>query len=64
MAKKKSKGLMVQAKVVGVSRIDDDTGVVFDYSKLHSPFVVYLEVADDDLDIGDLVTVTIMRSEE
>jgi len=62
MAKKKSM-LTVQAKVAGLKRNEDNMGVVFDYSKLRSPFVVYFEVVDEDLDVGDLVTVTIMKSE-
>ena len=63
MAKKKSM-LVVQAKVAGIGRNDDDLGVVFDYAEQHSPFVIYFEVVDDDLDVGDLVTVTIVKSEE
>ena len=63
MAKKKST-LVVQAKVTGLKRNDDNMGAVFDYSPLRSPFVVYFEVVDEDLAVGDLVTVTIMKSEE
>ena len=63
MAKKKSM-LTVQAKVAGLKRNDDNMGAVFDYSPIRSPFVVYFEVVDEDLAVGDLVTVTIMKSEE
>jgi len=62
MAKKKST-LVVQAKVVGLSKNDDNMGAVFDYSDLRSPFCVWFEVVDEDLAVGDLVTVTIMKSE-
>jgi len=64
MTKKKNTGMMVTAKVVGIQRNEDNMGVVFDYAEQRSPFTVYFEVVDDDLDYGDLVTVTIMRSEE
>ena len=40
-----------------------DMGVVFDYSERRSPFCVWFEVVDEDLAVGDLVTVTIMKSE-
>ena len=63
MAKKKST-LVVQAKVAGLKRNDDNMGVVFDYAEQRSPFVVYFEIVDEDLAVGDLVTVTIMKSEE
>ena len=63
MAKKKSM-LVVQAKVTGLKRNDDNMGVVFDYAEQRSPFVVYFEIVDEDLAVGDLVTVTIMKSEE
>ncbi len=63
MAKKRSM-LTVRAKVVGLKRNDDNMGVVFDYNPIRQPFTVYFEVVDDDLDFGDLVTVTIMKSEE
>ena len=62
MAKKRST-LVVQAKVVGLGRNDDNTGVVFDYAEHRSPFCVWFEVVDEDLAVGDLVTVTIMKSE-
>ena len=62
MAKKKEM-LVVQAKVAGLSRGDDSMGVVFDYNQIRSPFVIYFEVVDEDLAVGDLVTVTIMKSE-
>jgi len=63
MTKKKSM-LTVKAKVAGLSRNEDNMGVVFDYAEKRSPFVVYFEVVDEDLDVGDLVTVTIIKSEE
>lgn len=62
MAKKRST-LVVQAEVVGLSRNDDNMGVVFDYAEQRSPFCVWFEVVDEDLAVGDLVTVTIMKSE-
>ena len=62
MAKKKST-LVVQAKIVGLSKNDDNMGVVFDYADDRSPFTVYFEVVDEDTAVGDLVTVTIMKSE-
>lgn len=64
MTKKKSTGMMVTAKVVGIQRNEDNMGVVFDYAEQRQAFTVYFEVVDDDLDYGDLVTVTIMKSEE
>lgn len=65
MAKKKvvERGLMMTAKVIDVKRNDDGMGVAFNDGKRKQPFVIYFEVADD-LEIGDLVTVTIMKSEE
>jgi len=54
---------MTTAKVVDVKRYDDGVGVAFDEGDNNQAFVIYFEVADD-LEIGDLVTVTIMRSEE
>ncbi len=53
MAKKKNKpaGLMMTAKVVDIKRHDDGMSVV------------YFQTVDEELDIGDLVTVTIVRSE-
>ena len=62
MAKKKST-LVVQAEVTGLNRNDDNMGVVFDYAEQRYPFVIYFEVVDEDLAVGDLVTVTIMKSE-
>jgi len=62
MGKKRST-LVVQAKVAGLQRNDDNMGVVFNYAEHRSPFVVYFEVVDEDLAVGDLVTVTIMKSE-
>jgi len=62
MAKKKST-LVVQAEVTGLNRNDDNMGVVFDYAEQRSPFVIYFEIVDEDLAVGDLVTVTIMKSE-
>ena len=63
MAKKKSM-LTVQAKVAGLGRNDDYTEVVLDYRPLRSPLVIWFEAVDEDLDVGDLVTVTIVKSEE
>ena len=60
---KKKEMLTVQAKVVGLSRNEDNMGVVFDYAEQRSPFVIYFEIVDEDLAVGDLVTVTIMKSE-
>jgi hypothetical protein len=62
MAKKRST-LVVQAKVAGLSRMHDNMGVVFNYAEHRSPFCVWFEVVDEDLAVGDLVTVTIMKSE-
>ena len=56
-------GTMTTAKVVDVKRYDDGVGVAFDEGDNNQAFVIYFEVADD-LEIGDLVTVTIVRSEE
>ena len=61
--KKKAKGLMVQAKVVEVVRYDEGMGVVLNDGKRQQSFVIQFDVDDKDLDIGDLVTVTIVRSE-
>ena len=63
MAKNKSSMLVVQAKVAGISRMHDNMGVVFNYSDMRSPFCVWFEVVDEDMAVGDLVTVTIMKSE-
>ena len=63
MTKKKSM-LVVQAKVAGLGRNDDYTEVVLDYRPLRSPLVIWFEVVDEDLAVGDLVTVTIVKSEE
>ena len=60
---KKKEMLTVKAKVVGLSKNDDSMGVVFDYNPIRQPFTVYFEVVDEGLDFGDLVTVTIMKSE-
>ena len=61
--KKKAKGLMVQAKVVEVVRYDEGMGVVLNDGRRQQSFVIQFDVDDKDLDIGDLVTVTIVRSE-
>ena len=61
--KKKTKGLMVQARVVEVARYDEGMGVVLNDGKRQQSFVIQFDVDDKDLDTGDLVTVTIMRSE-
>ena len=62
MAKKKKTGLMTTAKVVDIKRHDEGMGVAFDNGRRPNPFVIYFEVADE-LEIGDLVTLTIVRSE-
>jgi hypothetical protein len=61
--KKKDKGIMVQAKVVDLSRHEDGMGVVLNDGQRQQSFVIQFPVDDKDLDIGDLVTVTIVRSE-
>jgi len=61
--KKKTKGLMVQARVVEVARYDEGMGVVLNDGKRQQSFVIQFDVDDKDLDTGDLVTITIMRSE-
>jgi len=63
MVKKKNSMLVVQAKVVGLSQTHDNMGVVFDYAEQRSPFCIWFEIVDEDLAVGDLVTVTIMKSE-
>ena len=64
VAKKKSM-LTVQAKVVDVKRNDEwEDAVVLNDGKRQQPFVIYFEVVDEDLAVGDLVTVTIVKSEE
>jgi len=64
MTKKKSKpkGIMTTAKVVDIKRHDEGMGVAFDNGHRPQPFIIYFEVADE-LEIGDLVTLTIVRSE-
>ena len=62
MAKKKKTGIMTTAKVVDIKRYDDGAGVAFNDGQRKQPFVIYFEVVDE-LEIGDLVTVTIVRSE-
>ena len=61
--KKKTKGLMVQARVVEVARYDEGMGVVLNDGKRQQSFVIQFDVDDKDLDTGDLVTLTIVRSE-
>ena len=65
MAKKKSvkKGLMVQAKVVDIYRHDEGMGISLNDGKRQQSFVIQFDVTDEALDIGDTVTVTIIRSE-
>ena len=65
MAKKKSKpaGLMMTAKVVDIQKHDDGMGIALNDGERVQPFVVYFQVVDENLSIGDLVTVTIVRSE-
>ncbi len=65
MTKKKSKpaGLMVQAKVIEVYRHDEGMGVVLNDGKRQQSFVIQFDVTDENLDVGDIVTVTIIRSE-
>ena len=66
MAKKKvvESGLMMTAKVVEVRRTDDEMGVAFNDGKRGQSFAIYFEVVDEDLAVGDLVTITIIKSEE
>ena len=65
MAKKKSvkKGLMVQAKVVDIYRHDEGMGISLNDGKHPQHFAIQFDVTDEELDIGDIVTVTIIRSE-
>ena len=62
--KKKDKGLMVQAKVVDVYRHEDGMGVALNDGRRQQSFVIQFDVTDEGLDVGDIVTVTLMRSEE
>ena len=70
MAKKKSVAkktsmLTVQAKVVDLRRNDERQDfLALNDGKRQQPFVIYFEVVDEDLAVGDLVTVTIIKSEE
>ena len=64
MAKKKKKGIMVTAKVVDIARHEEGMGVVLNDGQRQQSFVIQFPIDDKELDIGDLVTVTIMRSEE
>ena len=63
MAKKKKTGLMMTAKVVDLYRHDDGMGVVLNDGQRQQSFAIQFDIDDKDLDIGDVVTVTIMRSE-
>ena len=63
MAKKKKTGLMMTARVVDVARHDEGMGVVLNDGQRQQSFAIQFDVDDKDLDIGDLVTVTIIRSE-
>jgi len=65
MTKKKSKpaGLMMTARVVEVKRNDDSIGIALNDGERKQSFVVYFQAVDDDLGVGDLVTVTIVKSE-
>lgn len=61
--KKKIKGLMVQAKVIDIYRHNEGMGVVLNDGKRQQSFAIQFDVTDEELDIGEIVTVTIVRSE-
>jgi len=64
MTKKiKEKGLVMTARVVDIKKHDDGIGIALNDGERVQPFVVYFQVVDDDLIVGDLVTVTITKSE-
>ncbi len=63
MTKKKTEGLMMTAKVVDIKRHDDGMGIALNDGQRKQSFVVYFQAVDEELGIGDLVTVTIVRSE-
>ena len=57
--KKKTKGLMMTARVVELA----GEGVAFNDGKRPQSFVLYFDEAVEALDVGDIVTVTIVKSE-
>lgn len=61
MAKKKSKpkGLMMTAHVVEIA----GEGIALNDGKRSQSFVLYFDEAVEELDVGDMVTVTIVKSE-
>jgi len=61
--KKKTKGLMVQAKVIDIYRHEEGMGVSLNDGKRQQVYAIQFDVTDEELDIGDTVTVTIVRAE-
>ena len=61
MTKKKSKpkGLMLTARVVEIA----GEGVALNDEKRTQSFVLYFDEAVEDLGVGDMVTVTLVKSE-
>lgn len=58
MTKKKT-GLMMTARVVEIA----GEGIALNDGKQHQTFALYFDDTVEELDVGDLVTVTIMKSE-
>jgi len=65
MTKKKSKpkGLMMTARVVESRKYDDGMWLALNDGDRKQSFIVYFQAVDEELDVGDLVTVTIVKSE-
>ena len=61
MTKKKSKpkGLMMTARVVRIT----GEGIALNDGKRIQSFTLYFDEAVEELDVGDMVTVTIVKSE-
>lgn len=64
MTKRKSKsGLVMEAKVIDLKQQEDGMGIALQDDTRKQPFVIYFNAINDDLAIGDLVTVTIKKLE-
>lgn len=66
MAKKKAikSNLVMDAKIVDLKRHDEGIGIAFRDKMRIQPFIIYFDVIDEDLEIGDQVTVTVSKKLE
>lgn len=58
-SKSKPRGLMMTARVVEIA----GEGIALNDGKRPQSFVLYFDEAVEELDVGDMVTVTIVKSE-